>query len=215
MRGWKTGYTRKVFHFLILVNAAVVQAFWGLSVLFVFGAATSLVVFFALLQGEGGLLYEAIARESDRPHRSRFVLVPYFATLLGGLLSNLFFGPSAIAGYLVTGLADAIAEPVGTRFGRHRYRVPSFGGLEAQRSIEGSLAVFVASVAALALAAWLGPELLAGLKPAAWFGALVGIACLCTLVEAVSPHGWDNASLQLVASGTFWILSGTGSFGSP
>jgi len=38
------------------------------------------------------------------------------------------------------GWGDAVGEPVGTRFGRHPYRVPSLAGVPATRTLEGSLA---------------------------------------------------------------------------
>ena len=204
-RNWKTGYTRKVFHFLIFISAAVIQFRLGLPALCIFGAAASVWVGLAILLGDGHMLYEALAREKDAPHRTLYIIVPYFATLIGGVLANTWFGPVAVAGYLVTGLADAIAEPVGTRFGRHTYRVPSLRAVKSVRSLEGSAAVFLVSLPALAAAFMLSPGLHLSMSqlPVILIGALV-----CTLTEAVSPHGWDNASLQLVPSAILAVCSG-------
>ena len=69
-----------------------------------------------------------------------------------GIISSIWFGPFAIAGFLVTGLADAVAEPVGTRWGRHPYRVPSLSRTKSHRSFEGSAAVFIASLLCVLLA---------------------------------------------------------------
>ena len=70
----------------------------------------------------------------------------YLATFAGGVLSNIFFGQYAIIGYAVTGIADAIAEPIGTRFGKHTYPVFSFDKNKISiRSVEGSTAVFLAT----------------------------------------------------------------------
>jgi hypothetical protein len=44
------------------------------------------------------MLYEAMARETDAPHRTHYIIVPYFATLIGGLASNILFGPVAVVG---------------------------------------------------------------------------------------------------------------------
>jgi hypothetical protein len=66
-RGLNTGYTRKIFHFLIFTSAAVIHFMWGLPGVFIFGAMTSLVIFYALLRGDGHLLYEAI---TSSPHIS-------------------------------------------------------------------------------------------------------------------------------------------------
>jgi phytol kinase len=190
-RGWPTGYTRKVFHFLVFGTAAAVQVTLGVSALLCFGAAVSAVIFSAVLRGAGNPWFEAIARESDAPRRTEFVLVPYLATLIGGLVGNALFGGDAVYGYLVAGFGDAVGEPVGTRFGRHRYRVPSARGVASWRSVEGSAAVFLVSLAAVAVAVALRGA-------AAMLVPMLFIALVATLVEAASPHGWDNLTMQLV-----------------
>ena len=196
--GFKTGYTRKVFHFLIFISAAVIQFGVGLRLLCLFGAATSIVILYAVVRGDGHLLYEAIAREKDAPHRTYYILVPYLATLIGGITINIFFRDAAMIGYLVTGLGDAIGEPVGTRFGKHIYRVPCFGGISAVRSYEGSSAVFFVSLIAIMIAFHFSPNLHG---TGNMFPLFLGLALLSSVVEAVSPHGWDNAAMQIVPSG--------------
>ncbi len=196
-KGWKTGYTRKVFHFLVFATVALLQ--WQLDVkaVVLFGTACSLVIFYAVVRGRGNLLYEALAREKDEPRRTWFIVIPYLATLTGGLAGNLLFGPHVMAGYLVTGIGDAVGEPVGARWGKHRYRVFSLRGTPAVRSLEGSLAVFVASAMVLLALGVISPLY-------DWSVVLVGrllvIALSATATEALSPHGWDNLTLQLVPS---------------
>jgi phytol kinase len=204
--GTRTGYTRKTFHFLIFGTVAALEWRLGTAAVCLFGVTCTVAVFVAVWRGQGNLLYEAIAREQDAPHRTHFVLVPYFATLVGGLAANILFGPVAVAGYLVTGLGDAVGEPVGVRFGAHRYRVPSLTSVPAVRSLEGSAAVFVMSVLALLAAAALSPAIaVAGAR--AW--VVVPIAAACAAVEAVSPHGWDNLTLQIVPTALvgLWLSS--------
>ncbi len=200
--GTRTGYTRKVFHFFIFGTVAGLQWLLGTKAVCLFGGMCSLVVFFAVWKGAGNLLYEAMAREKDAPHRTFFILVPYFTTLFGGLVSNILFGPVALAGYLVTGLGDAIGEPAGTMFGKHHYRVRSLSSVPATRSLEGSAAVFIMSLLALAIAAWVSPQI-----SLAKFGILklFVIAGASTLAEAISPHGWDNAFMQIVPTALVWL----------
>lgn len=200
--GTRTGYTRKVFHFLIFSTVAILQWQFGTSAVCLFGGMCTLAVFFAVWRGSGNMLYEAMAREKDKPHRTFFILVPYFTTLVGGLISNMLFGPIAVAGYLVTGLGDAIGEPAGTMFGKHHYRVRSLSSVPATRSLEGSTAVFIMSAVALGLAASLSP-----LITLTHFGILkiLVIAGASTLVEAISPHGWDNATMQVVPTALVWL----------
>ena len=197
IKGLKTGYTRKIFHFLIFTSAVLVQRVWGTPILCLFGGMTTLVIFYAIFRGAGHLLYEAMAREKDAPHRTHYIVVAYLATLIGGLTSNILFGQVAVVGYLVTGLADAVGEPVGTRFGRHIYRVPSFRGVRSTRSFEGSAAVFLVCLPAIALGILLCPELVP--TPRSFLTILL-LGVFCTVLEAVSPHGWDNATMQIVPS---------------
>jgi phytol kinase len=200
-RGARTGYTRKVFHFLIFTTVAALQWRLGTPAVCLFGGACTVAVFTAVRLGPGHVLYDAIARPSDTPHRTLFVVVPYFATLIGGVVSNLAFGPVALAGYLVTGLGDAIGEPVGTMFGAHRYRVHSLSSVPATRTLEGSAAVFLMSAAALLVAAGVSPEIALGHFAA---GKVLAIAAASAVVEAVSPHGWDNLTMQVVPSALVW-----------
>jgi phytol kinase len=199
--GVRAPYTRKVFHFLIISASVPVQLRWGLEGVMLFGWIVSGCVLLAVLRGAGFSFYEAMARPSDAPHQTLFILVPLCTTALGGALANVFFPTYAQVGYLVCGWGDAVGEPVGTRWGRHRYRVPSLAGVPVERSWEGSLAVFSAGTAAAAIA------LAAGGEP--WSAAVaVGAACgsVCALVEAVSHHGLDNLTVQLAAAGVATVL---------
>ena len=199
-RGWKTGYSRKLFHFLIFFSVATIQAWWGLRAVCLFGGMVSLLLLYVLWRGDGHPMYEALARERDAPHRTWYIVAPYFATLIGGIIANVFWPETAIAGYLVAGIGDAIAEPVGVRFGKHRYRVPAIRGVSAERSYEGSAAVFGGSVLALSIA------MFASAPSAQLLGVVALVAIAATLAEAVSPHGWDNATMQVLPAGLCAIL---------
>lgn len=199
-KNWKVAYTRKTFHFIIFSSASLLQAWLGLGAVVVFGSLTSLAVLWAVYQGERSGLYLALARPKDAPQEELFILVPLVTTALGGVLSNLFFGSFAIIGYLVGGWGDAVGEPVGARFGKHPYRVPSLAGVKAERSLEGSLAVFLVG----SLVAIPGLSLLGVNDQLIWYALACGAAG--ALVEAVSTHGLDNLTIQLAASATAWAL---------
>ncbi len=229
--GWRTADSRKTFHFLIFGGAAVAHTMTqsmaqsvahttaapsadttvGFLGVCAYGAGVSAIVLVALWRGAGHPWFEALARESDAPQRALYVFVPWLATALGGLASNLLFADAALFGYLVVGIADAVAEPIGSRFGRHRYRVPIPGKVPTIRSFEGSAAVLVASFLACGAAFLLLPEpLRSAVCPVAPSGVaslvdlpwlrLLAIATIATLLEAVSPHGADNFVVQLGAS---------------
>ena len=202
-RAVRAPYTRKIFHFAIFTAAGLLHLTAGLPAVSLFGCAISLIVLYAVWRGDGFPFYEALARPTDAPRRTLFILVPLATTAIGGVLSNLLFGAFATIGYLVCGWGDAVGEPVGTAYGRHRYRVPSLGGVIAWRSWEGSAAVYV--VGALAACSGL---LLAGYAPLT--ALTIGLACAVagTAVEAVSNHGLDNLTVQLAAAGMAWLLLG-------
>ena len=189
-RRLSTGYTRKVFHVLIFLSVVFVQALGGFAWVCIFGAMVSLVVALAVLAGPGNRFYEAIARETDGARRTYFIVIPYFATLIGGLVSSVFFGPLAIVGYLVGGLGDAAGEPVGTRWGKRQ-----LNNSEGTKTFEGSIGVIVASAVALVIAIIIRPEF--HWNPQTLI-AVPAIAIVCGFVEAFSPRGWDNVPMQIV-----------------
>ena len=194
-------YTRKVFHFIIFTFAAAIHLMAGLPGVVLLGVIVSGCVLYAVVRGPGFPLYEAMARPSDAPRRTLFIVVPLIATAVGGLLANFFFAPFAFVGYLVGGWGDAIGEPVGTAWGRHRYRAPSLGGVRVTRSLEGSAAVLLLGTAAAALGLWAY-----GLEPAT--ALAVGAVCggAGAAVEALSNHGLDNLTIQIAAAATAFLL---------
>lgn len=204
-KGIKTNYTRKLFHVLIFSLAWYLHAAWGVEAVNLLGILMGAYIVLILILGEGWRFYEGLAREEDRPHRSIFIIVPYLTTAIGGILSNICFSDVAAVGYLVNGWGDAAGEPAGVRFGKRRYRVPSITGIAATRSLEGSAAVFlVGSIAAFAaLFSMDFGELGWSFPLTAAISLLVGI--ISAAVEAFSPHGMDNLTVQLAASGTAWV----------
>ena len=196
--GWPTGYTRKFFHFLIFFTAVGLHLWAGMPAVNILGLGMGIYVILIVRSGDGNFFFEALAREKDSPRRGYFIVLPYLTTALGGLLSNWLFGACAIMGYLVGGAADAVAEPVGVRFGRHRYRVPSLRKVEtAERSVEGSVSVLIVSfiLSVVFFSAYYhlpsSHSLLSSI--------LLSVAVV--FVEAASPHGADNLTIQVTASG--------------
>lgn len=78
-----------------------------------FGSLVASIVHYSVWRGDGYPIYEAMVRDTDRPRRSLFILVPLATTAAGGLASNLFFPQFAFVGYLVCGWGDAIAAAAG------------------------------------------------------------------------------------------------------
>lgn len=197
----RTSYTRKVFHFLIFTMACFVQVLGGIQATVLYGTVVSCCVLYTIFRGDGFDFYEALARPSDAPHRTLYIFVPLVTTALGGVLANIFFQPVAMIGYLVGGWGDAVGEPVGAKWGKHRYKVFSMMGVPATRSLEGSAAVMAASfVAAVTGLLLMGAPL--GLAAS----AAVICALVAVFVEALSTHGMDNLTVQVAASAVIYFL---------
>jgi len=201
--GWKTGYTRKALHFLIFFTAVALHIWGGMPAVNVLGVGMGIFVFFSVRAGDGNIFFEAMAREKDFPRRGYFIIVPYLTTAAGGLVSNLLFGECSIMGYALCGSADAIAEPVGVRFGKHKYSVPSLRRVKtAERTLEGSLSVFLVSM---------GLSLLffVVLYHLPWTQALLSsliLSIVLVFVEAFSFHGADNLTIQVAASALTYLF---------
>jgi phytol kinase len=202
-RGVRAPFTRKAYHFLILTVAMAVHLRWGVAGVVVFGSAVAVLVLLAVARGSGFGFYEALARPTDAPRRSLFIVVPLVTTAVGGFLANVFFPAWAHVGYMVVAWGDAVGEPVGARWGRHTFRVPSIGGVPATRSLEGSAAVAAASIIAAAVAL-----IAAGVPPADALRSAAVIGVVASAVEAFSHHGVDNLTMQLAGAGVAWLMLG-------
>ena len=128
----------------------------------------------------------------------------FFPLSFAALLA-LFFRPGshedlsavAVAGVLSMALGDAAAAEFGRRYGTRRYTI-----LGHSRTMEGSLAMFLVSGAAIAVTlVALGGF---GAHAAVAFGLVVGTAAAG--LEAVSPFGSDNLTVPLGSAGILTIL---------
>lgn len=191
----KTGYTRKLIHISNFTFLTALTLFEGYSATFIFGAVSILFRVSIIIAGDGNIFYEAWARERDAPYRACFLIFPSIAAMIGILFARAFFGPLSIISYLVLGFGDAVGEPVGTRFGKHRYNVPSFSGMRSTRSIEGSFAVFTVAVMMTVLPLVFIFQI--GYPTAVLVGLCTGLGV--ALIEAVSPHGFDNLTIPIAA----------------
>ncbi|HJZ58099.1 MAG TPA: hypothetical protein VKE74_24370 [Gemmataceae bacterium] len=134
----------------------------------------------------------ANTRKSDAPHEAFYFWSSWLVSAAGLAGVQLLLGDVVITrtAALLVGIGDGIAEPVGRRLGRHRFRVPSLTrGKPAVRSLEGCAAVFAGCF--LTLVGCFG----VGSIPVA-----VGLALVLALVEAVSPHGLDNLTLPVASA---------------
>jgi phytol kinase len=196
----KSVYTRKIFHILIFSTAGIIILYLGMIPLFIFGIIISSLVIIAVVRSRNSNFYKALVRNSDEPAAKFFIILPLISTAVGGTAAVLLFGKISLIGFFVSGWADGLAEPIGTKLGIHQYRTLSWGKTKTIKSLEGTAAVlifgFFAALAAL------------GLMQIPCLTALI-TALICSgaaaCAEAFSLHGTDNFTVQIVVSGTAYL----------
>ena len=105
------------------------------------------------------------------------------------------------AGILPMAYGDSAASLVGERFGRRRYKVV------AVKSLEGSAAMFLASFSSFTLSLFF----FSTLYPFSIFGKILPALAACvvgTLVEGLSPMGFDNLTVPAFSVLTFLLFGG-------
>lgn len=174
--------------------------------------------------------FAAIDRPEDRPHSLSWLVTSQIATMFAfvagaivmfvvlSLTKRGYGEPFMPIGFafmiatIVSGLGDALAEPVGILFGRRKYATTAlFTDRLYERSYMGSLCVFLSAVGAILLyVAYNEAPLPVVLM------ALAIIPPIMTVAEAKSPHTWDQPIIFLAAFGStiLFALACTG-FGLP
>lgn len=206
-RGVRTNYTRKINHFFLFFLPVFLDDVFGyektmptttLSMLLLF---STLVMYARPFRERVPFIKTAFLsfdRPEDRPYTMLWlstqiaaaiaVIIPVtvYCASIGKM--NLIYIP-----ILITGIGDGLAEPVGVRFGRHKYQVYAlFTKKKFVRSLEGSACVFVVSIITVLL-------LRDNFSAVQFYTALTGLPILMTMTEAFSPHTWDGPFMCLVA----------------
>ncbi|TWT64610.1 hypothetical protein [Allorhodopirellula solitaria] len=195
----RVNYTRKINHFLLMLIPFVL-AWWFPYTPSLATTVTSLVGFVVMtgvfakpIRDRVPLVataFAAVDRPEDRPHTLAWILSQavgaYLVIIVVFSMLRWFDAAELVAiPLLVNGIGDGLAEPIGVRFGRHRYHVPSLApGRCYTRSYEGSACVWLTSMIVV-----LG--LLPILSWPVFIGLIISIPPVMTLTEAFSPHSWD------------------------
>lgn len=108
--------------------------------------------------------------------------------------------------WLIAGIGDGLAEPVGVRFGKRTYKVYAlFTDRKYTRTLEGSLCVFLSGILAVALH-------IEVLNQQQLILAMLIIPIAMTFAEALSPHTWDGPFLYLVGGASTVLVLEIGQF---
>jgi len=126
-----------------------------------------------------------------------FYAVSY--TILASLFST---KPYIIAsGIFPMAYGDAAASLVGQRFGKTKYRV------FAQKSLEGSIAMFAVSFGVFAMSLFFFSALYPVSLSLSVMAAL-GVAFAAAIAEALTPRGFDNITVPLLSALVFLLFVG-------
>jgi dolichol kinase len=202
---WKVNFTRKITHFSIFLLNIVgrklfpfettASTFWILSAV----SCGFYFIFFECIRKRVPLIqlaFMGVDRPEDQPYTLFWLLTQIFLLFaaiyfLQELYLYLNMKSFIFIPFFIVFLGDGLAEPIGIRFGKHFYSVPSLAGRKTYfRSLEGSLWVFICTCAIVFY--YLG-EFASAEKPY----ILLGLPLIATITEGLSPHTIDAPFLYL------------------
>ncbi len=204
-RDVKVNYTRKINHFSLFFLPVFIERFLSFEhtpVNYLIGCiigVASLLVYLHPVRSRVPTVNQMFAsfdRPEDRPHTMLWLITQviggYFVmTLFIGIFMSLDCMALIFIPIFINGIGDGLAEPVGIRFGKHKYKVRAlFSKEKYERSLEGSACVFITSIIiVIAFNSYFTlPEFVT---------VLIAMPILMTLAEAFSPHTWDTPFLYL------------------
>ena len=200
--GCKRWQIRKIGHMILFTVAAFFPYFFNnlfdiyVSVLLALG----LFLFLSAIPQVQYLqrIFKMCSREERNPWELFFNSIFTSITLLVLLW---FFKDEAFlfiftAAYLTMSLGDGLGEMIGRPFGRIKYKIFS------EKSLEGSLAVFVGTAIAVTISLAVNSMIM---LPGVWWKILV-TAVVGAIVEALSYKFLDNATLPGITALMLYLL---------
>ena len=212
----KVNYTRKLNHFAIFFlpvfidqqfNAETFTDFIYLAISAMITTA-SLLAFYEPIRRAippFQLMFEGFDRPEDRPHTLTWLwsqFVAGFAVMLPMIwlcgqwgLESLVLIP-----ILINVIGDGLAEPVGVRFGTHKYKTRAlFTNREFVRTLEGSACVLITGFIVILMHI----EYFSTIQ---FILAMLLIPIIMTLTEAYSPHTWDTPFLMFTGYASVMLI---------
>ena len=213
-KGVKVNYTRKINHFalffvpMFLDKIIPAELSIGSIILGSLLAVSSLAIYIRPIRNKSRII-ERMFLSFDRPEDRPNTLLWLSTQIIFGyliLIPNIIFfisigyGDLILIPILVNGIGDGLAEPVGVRFGRLKYKTYSlFSKIKYERTVEGSACVFFTSFIVILF-------FHSSFTSAEFFSALIIFPIVMTLAEAFAPHTWDTPFLFLFGFFTIYIV---------
>lgn len=210
----KVNYTRKINHFALFFIPMFLDKIipYGKSIeFFILGKIIllcTLIIYIQPVRSRVPItrrMFLSFDRPEDRPYTLKWlytqiiagylVIIPAIALFVKTGYSGLIFIP-----VLINGIGDGLAEPVGIRFGKHKYKTKAlFSKRKYERSLEGSACVFIASIVILFL-------FQSSFTNFEFTCALIVLPFAMTIAEAFSPHTWDTPFLFLTGYTILYLI---------
>ncbi|AIQ12426.1 diacylglycerol/polyprenol kinase family protein [Paenibacillus durus] len=216
----RVNYARKIVHFMSFITPMAIEVIVKSSTgynapIFIVGLLLNCLIMLIYIKPirEKSVfvqrMFTSFDRPEDRPHTLLWLntqLVAGYIVLAPCFLffQSIGYGTLAFIPVLINGLGDGLAEPVGIRFGKHKYRVNAlFTKKKYTRSIEGSLCVFLSAVLLLLVfsSSFTGIQLIV---------ALLVLPIAMTLAEAFSPHTIDTPFILIVGYAFLYMILSIG-----
>ena len=201
----KVNYTRKIDHFALFFIPAFIdlmipteKSLMGLYIGSIIAVGFT-VIYIHPIRSRISLIntmFLSFDRPEDRPYTIWWlftqlavgyaVLIPMIILFYANGLQGLILIP-----ILIGTIGDGLAEPVGVRFGKHKYKTYAFfSRRKYTRSLEGSACIFFASIIIVI-------AFHSQFSSTQFIVALLSIPIVMTLAEAFAPHTWDAPFLFL------------------
>jgi phytol kinase len=204
-KGVKVNYTRKINHFALFFVPVFLRSVFPHEqslVRFIIGCVIGtliLLIYCKPIRNKMSMIatmFLSFDRPEDRPNTLWWLFTQILVSYIIFVPAVIVFVLSGLEGLiwiplLIVAFGDGLAEPVGIRFGRHKYATYAFFSKKKYvRSLEGSACVILASTIVVAV-------FHSSFTQLQFIIALIIIPVLMTFVEAFSPHTWDSPTLYL------------------
>ncbi len=188
---FRTSITREIVHIGV--------SLWGIGIYFLFRTWWGVLVPPLVFSGINYLSYRyEIFKAMELKGNIGTILYPLSLCIIFPFFWYIGNKIPAVAGLLVMGFGDGFAGIVGQKFGKHRYKI-----FNAEKSIEGSIAMFLFSFLAVFLIFLI-------FSPSFTWAKIISISLITalasTLVEAISIKNFDNLTVPIIASLIIYLM---------
>ena len=210
----RVNYTRKFNHFFLFFAPSLIDKYFATSIsapfflnegLFFLG---SFIIFIKPVREKFffiGTAFSSFDRPEDRPYTLVWYIMQEVVGYLVVMPALIIYEKYNMLGLisipiLISVFGDGLAEPVGVRFGKHRYLTHAILSKKKYlRTLEGSFMVFITSIIVIFL-------FYRSFNQIEFILTLLTVPITVTLAEALAPHTLDNPLIVLVGFANILLI---------